>query len=272
MTWISILWWVLLWTWYIYEESSLGENDKCSFNWYVFPNIEVIENTYWTNNIENTVFNTINRDWVWYIKSFKNSKTLVIYWYLLKDTCENLELAIDEMTQALSIRYWLFYFKRRSWEVVVNTASCSIDIAERYDTTFFIPYTVTVNLFDPFLYSDTLVEEYRDTLSPLSEYFTVSLWNERPEPFVLLNLNAWSSVSSLSIDINWEIISIDTSLTAWDTLLINSKNKEVMKSGLQNFKFTWDFQKLNFWTNQINVTYTWTLDATVYVLYYPTYA
>ena len=273
MSWVWLLWTTLLGTWYIYPVWTLPTDAWIAYNGYVFPNVEVIEWSYSSGNFDLSVFDTIRTDWSWYDWAYKTQKTINIRWYIISEDCETLETDIDSMIKACSERFWILQKRRRSWVVTVSKALCSIEFWERRDTSFFMPYTVTITILDPFMYEEDLTEIARENITAsMNNNFTLASGNEKPSPFVYILCKSWTSVSSLSVSINDVIITCNTSLVSWNSLLINHKNKEVMKNWLQNFQFSWEFAKLKFWTNNVKVSYTGTLSADIYLMYYPTYA
>jgi hypothetical protein len=94
-----------------------------------------------------------------------------------------------------------------------------------------MPYTATITILDPFMYDEDIIEESRTgVVAAMDENISVSDGNEKPSPFVFINCGSGTSVTSISVSINDEPITATVSLTDGDELLINHKNKEVMKN------------------------------------------
>jgi hypothetical protein len=248
--------------------------ELASFAWFTFPRVKSIRARYnrWRVNLQS--WERIRSDGRGYDIATVDSKEVVITGTLRADTSALLWDEIDTMIRALGEYNWLFYLARRDGGTsVCNATVVDVDIPEAHYNITFIPYEVTLSILDPFMYDIDLIEEsWTGVVAPMSEVFTLSEWNEKPEPFIYVDCKSWTSITSISIELNGETITSTTSLTNGDSFLVNHKNKEVMKNGLQNLTFVWDFTKLKFGTNTLNISYTGTLNADVYLLYYPTYA
>lgn len=272
MSWTTLLWTVLAWTGYIYPSSS--DPTYISYNWYDFLRVGEIQNRFdrWTLDLSS--YDTIKAHWMWFDQAFIKSKIVIVRWVLSATTSSLLEEEIDSLIRACQKPNQLLKIKRKNWDIVQAYATVTnVIIPEKSYNITFIPYEVEITILEPFLFKWPLSEtSWLSQAWTLSETIAFADWNEVGLPFVLIEFKWWTSATQVTVQIWTKAITVNASFTNWDTLLVNSKNKEVMKWVWNNVSFAWEFPELEFWNNSLDISVVGTYLADIYLLYYPSYA
>lgn len=273
MSWIDTLGTLLLWTWSLYETWDAFNNNQADYNGYIFSLVSVIEANYNNDNYNTTTYSTIYANWDKYWNSRKTAKIYTIQWYLVEASCEALEVEIDAMTKACSQRNKQFRLKRRDGTIIFSNASVAISFEERFDTSFFMPYTATVTVYDGNMYWSVINEQsYEDTVANISTTITNTQGNEQWLPYILLECKVWNTLTSVTV-IVWESsLTVPVALISTDTLLINSRSGEILKNWSPLLGWTWTLPVLEIWSNTFQVLFVGSPNVDVYFMTYPQYA
>lgn len=268
----ALLWSVLMWTGYIYP--IFGDPTYISYNGYDFPKVSEIMNRFDRGSLQLSTYDKIRSHWMWFDQALIKSKEYTVNGILFADTSALLETAIDTMIRACQQSNKVVKIKRRDGTIVQAYGTVtSVNIPEEHYNITFIPYSVTITVLEPFMYQWPLNESERlNQTSTFGEAISYNEWNEIWQPFILMQFDAGTAATGVSIGIGDNVINVNESFASGDTLLVNCKNKEVMKNSNTNVLFTGKFPHLEFWSNQVDITVTGTYDADIYLLYYPSYA
>jgi len=273
MAWCDTLGTLLLWTGFLCDESLELAIWQAYYNGYIFETLPVIEWKYNNNNYTTDTYGTINTNWQKYRQSKKTPKTYTIQWYLLEADCVSLEQEIDKMTKACSQHNKQFKYKRRDGTTLFANASIQLEFGERFDTTFFIPYTATVTVFDGSMYGSVMTEQSRlNTVSNITSIVSYDEGNEQWLPYITITWKAWCSITWIVLSL-WEYtLDIPVTLSDTDVLLINTRGGYIWKNLSQSISWNGELPLLEIWSNTFNVYFTGTPNVDVYLMSYPTYA
>lgn len=273
MAWIDILWNVLLWTWSLYDEWISFTENQAYYNWYVFSTVSVKNWNYNNDNYEVDTYWSINTNWRKYRKDTKNPKIYSIEWYLIEESCVALEEEINRMTIACDIKNQQFKLKRRDWTIVFSNASVKVEFWERFDTTFYIPYTAIVTVYDWSMYWSVIEEQSRlSTTSNISTSIVYNKWNQAWLPYILIQGKPSSSITWVTIIIWDYTLTIPVSINDTDILLVDNRWERILKNWSELLSWTWELPKLKVWSNDFQVLFEWSPNVDVYLMTYPTYA
>lgn len=273
MSWFWVLWTLLLGTGYLYESWDDFTENQAYYNWYIFEYVSVKDWNYNNDNYNEDTYWSIYKDGQTFVRATKSPKTYILQWYLLESDCVSLETEINALTQACSKRNQQFKLKRRDWTIVFSNASVKIQFWERRDTTFFIPYTATVTVYSGNMYGSVINEqELLGTTSNITSSINYTWWNEKWLPYILLDCKTWTSVTWVSVTIGTNTVTIPVTLSNTDTLLINKRSGTIWKNWSPLISWTWPIPRLEIGANSFDVTFEWTPNIDVYLMYYPSYA
>lgn len=272
MSWSTILWTLLMWTGYIYPTT--GDPTHISYNGYDFLKVSKISNRFNRGTLDLSTYDNIRSHWMWFDQAFIKSKDYTVEWILFADTSVNLEIQIDYLTQACQKPNQLLKIKRRDGTITQAYATVTqVDIPEEHYNITFIPYSVTITVLEPFMYAGPLYEEERlNQTGAFGEAMVYEVGNEVWYPFILMNFDAGTTATEVTVGIGEHTITIEEEFEDGDTLLVNCKNKEVMKNSSTSVLFKGTFPHLDFGSNTVSITVDGTYDADIYLLYYPSYA
>jgi len=272
MPWSTLLWTLLMWTGYIYPTT--WDPTHISYNGYDFLKVSKISNRFNRWALDLSTYDNIRSHWMWFDQAFIKNKDYTVEWILFADTSENLEIQIDYLIQACQKPNQLLKIKRRDGTITQAYATVTqVDIPEEHYNITFIPYSVTITVLEPFMYQWPINESERlAQTGAFSEAIMYETGNEIWQPFILMQFDVGTVATQVTISMWWNAITVNESFASGDTLLINCKNKEVMKNWSLDVVRSWTFPHLEFWSNTLDITTTWAYDADIYVLYYPSYA
>lgn len=261
-----------MWTGYIYPTS--GDPTHISYNWYDFPKVSTINNRFNRGSLDLSTYDNIRSHWMWFDQALIKSKEYTVNGILFADTSALLETAIDNMIQACQKANQILKIKRRDGTITQAYATVTqVNVTEEHYNITFIPYSVTITVLEPFMYQWPLNESERlNQTGTFGEAIVYETGNEIWQPFILMQFDVGTTATAVTVQIWSNAITINESFASGDTLLVNCKNKEVMKNSSTNVLFTGTFPHLDFGSNTVNITTTGAYDADIYLLYYPSYA
>jgi len=271
MFWTTLLWTGLLWTWpWLSGFAYLG---LFSYNWYSFETDSVrVKNIAGIEDLDRysfTTYKTAREDGEWYVSRNVDRKKMVITGVLKADSVSELQIAMENMKQALFVPNQEARYRKSDGVMVQTTATCTwLTFNRKHRHLTYVPFTVTLETLKPFFYSSL-----QQTVSFLSQ--TVSfvnsvpnaVWNYKAQPIISVNFNTGlSSVTTITITLNGQIVSATGTFTDSDIVTFDCDRKDVALNSVWEQAYTGSFGDLPIWEANIEVSIDWTRDADIYVL------
>lgn len=276
MFWTSLFWTLLLGTWPgIPTEVYSG---LLSYNDYSFEtsNIRVksIENIENLDSYSFTTYKTARRDWEWYVSWNIDRKRITVKGIIKVDTVSELQEAMESMKQKLFVPNSLLWYRKWDGAMVYTNASCTGLVFNRqYFHLTYVPFECVFETLEPFFYS---IEQQEASFTGKSATFTDTIdnpvGNYKALPIISVNFISWlSGVTTVSINLNGNVVSATWTFTDADILTFNCNTKDVALNSVGWQDYTGVFWDLPIWNNDIEVTVNGTRTADIYVLWYGTY-
>jgi hypothetical protein len=268
------------------------------FNWWTFNQIDILWNAnfpqdsivyngYWLQNaniivsnlsydnwhsINSETFNNPLTDLGWELNYFFRDKTITLNWFMKSDTAENLNISIDTLKKVLWENNKDLDIKV-NWTIRRAKASCinidSLFERQNYNITF-IWFSITFRVVSEFF-----KELQRQTQSLLWQTATfteeiTNRWTVRTNPVFSILLNSVTSVTSISIAMWSNTITMLDTYSASDVIQIDCQNKTVKINSVE-VDYTWTFPVLEVWVNSYTFTINWTKNFDLNLSYFNNY-
>lgn len=257
---------------------SVSSTAAFEYNWYAFGTstfvLKNIPNFQSATNILYDTYNVALAHWGWANWYYIKPKRLVVEWTLHASSASELEDAVDSLKYAMLQNWKILTYTKPNWVILNATASCTnLDVKRsKYHITY-VPVSIEFTILDPFLY-DTEVNETSNagnTSSPFTGTVSVLGCNYEVYPIVYLTYNSATSCTSLSFTMNWSTITVTDTFSAWDIIIIDSKEKDVTINSVSWQDYTGEFPILPLWDTSYSVTSDGTFNLDLIIQWYNTY-
>lgn len=244
--------------------------DDLIFNWFWLQNENFITtklNVWNMPNINLLTYSNPKSDWWWLLDRFYKNRTITIKGHIIGESLDHTQQLIDSLKKALSVKQWYIDFK--VWEtyrrILCTLTNSDIINRESYDVNH-AEYTLTFRAERPFrserVRSSVLFENVNDEINE----DIYNEWSEYSLPTINILVVSASNCDEISVKIWENTLIINTSLTAWDILDINTKNK-IVQLNTSTIDFNWRFPRLEAWNNMLTLNANWTFNFDVNVLF-----
>lgn len=247
--------------------------DDIVYNWLSLSNDDfVITKTNYDSShiLESLTFNRPLTDWIWELNYLFREKVITFEGYVKADTSELLNDELDRIKQILLQPQKNLDIKV-NWTIRRAVASCvnpsSMFFREHYNLTI-IPINIEFRVVEFFKeLTSTNVNLPWKTIDLLEE--TYNDWSAKADPLITIVFNSALSVNSV-VFTNNNSITISETISSWDILIINTKEKEVTINGSQ-IDYSWIFPRLDPWANSFTLDINGTFNYDFNLAYFNTY-
>jgi len=189
-------------------------------------------------------------------------KTINIQWVLKASNKTDLDTLIDEFKLKLSIPNKYLKWKVK-WEVRKIKATLT-DLTFWTKENIYIKFNATFKSQNAFWIKNNMESILIETHSwNLTEDITNEYLPTRP--MFIIGIKTWNITSS-DLKSNWIWLSINTSFTAGDVLIIDWINLSITKNWVE-IDYNWIFPELLTWGNQLTANVVWTYTADISIVY-----
>lgn len=266
--WTNLLWSLILWWWLF--DTAVTPTSQLNYNSYDFERIKRIQNRHNRGDIELWTYTAVRTQWQYFDYANIIQKNITVEWKLRASSSQELEDKMHEMKRKLQEPNKVLYRQSNGSYLQTYATATRVDFLEEYYHLTFMPYIVDLTILDPFFYWDLQEEIFTWITDNVSLWINLTDWDEEARPMILLDFKTWTTASSITVSLNDEPITVQTTLTDWTALLIDHWNESVRKSWI--VEYDWDFTNLKFGNNVLKIEKTWTINVDIYVYYYLTYA
>lgn len=249
---------------------SWGITDQVIFNWFWLQNeffVTTKVNVWNMPGINLLTYENPKSDWGGLLDRFYKQRTITIAWHIHTETSKELNNRIDALKKALSIKQG--YLDMRFWgeyrRILCTLTNSDIINREHYDITH-ANFTLTFRAEKPFWSERTresILFEAVDTEINEDIYNTGS---EYSLPIINILVQSETNLSSITVWIGDDALTVTTSFEANDILKIDTDNKTVTLND-NSVDFTWKFPRLESWVNNLNVVWEGTYSLDISLLY-----
>lgn len=240
-------------------------------NWFRISNITGLDDD---ADFEINTYTRANADGMGIDSIYARKKERTVQGILSSDTPGGLDTAIDQLKATILQRNKYFYYIRRDGTVVRTIANVQkITIDRKYYHITFVPVTIKFISVDPFFYNvnDTEVSFYGQT-ADLNASLLYSGGNAYTYPLIALTFNSATSVTAITITIDWVALSITDTITAGDSIIIDCKQKTIFKNSITPVNYSGLFPKLDRWEKPFLVDINGTFNVDIFASWYDSYA
>lgn len=270
------MYWILFWQSFWYSTGILTQTlEDISFEGYWLQNEIIIteyENFFdgWQSEA-NTFSNPLNH-WLWLVSKYWRWKSLILKWIVKCDSQSSLESKLDEIKKSLRKNEWYLRYKRWDWSYrEIKTICTSVKFSKEFFNIVWCPFEITFQSLDAFFRDVVLLNTFSEniTSSLYVEEITYT-WSEESCPQIYFQFTSASWITSVSMEINWKIITYTWTITTGDILIFDWSKKKVYKNNIEVL-FSWSFPKLYPWSNLVEYSIDWTFNCNVSNVYYVNY-
>lgn len=226
-------------------------------------------------NIEFNTYNTTNVNGEGYSSWFMKRRVINLRGKIICSTKEELAQKKREIRSKLLIPNKKLRRKTEDGLNLYSYASCTgLRFPQEHYHITYCPIEAQFTIPDPLFY-DTHIQEvsYNDQSESFVSSITNDEWSYKTAPtiFVYFGDSGVSGVTSVSVQLWTEILTIEDTFSNGDSIKIDCKNQDVFINGVGGQKYTWMFGSLEVWDTAFAVTIDWTWTVDIAVVWYPAY-
>lgn len=233
------------------------------FNLDNWKNVRVVSSNH--DDIGTMDFDTYKtplQDWGWVLWKYYRKKTIDLVLSIKADTPEEFNDLIDEIKYQTSQTEWTLKitinWKTREWKATCTSLKFN---RNNYNLTWIWNVALTFTCVNPH-------SQERDPLTTnfiwKSWTFQSSIiyeWKAETYPKLYLTMDSGSS-AWMMFELNWFVIQINETLTAWDVIVFDWETKSVFVNNVE-VVYTWPFTPLTYWENIYSITNDWTFSGSL---------
>lgn len=242
--------------------------DQVIFNWFWLQNDYFVctkLNVWNMPGINLLTYDNPKSDGWWLLDRFYKQRTITLIGHIHAWNIKEMEQRIDALKKALSIKQWYLdvRFGTEYRRILCTLTNSDIINREHYDITH-ANFTLTFRAEKPFwserTWESILFEWVEDEINE-------DVYNSGSEyslPIINILVQSETNLSSISVAIGDDTITVPYNFDANDILKIDTDNKTVTVND-DSVDFTGKFPKLESWVNNLNVVGegTYTLDVSL---------
>lgn len=242
--------------------------DAISFNNYWLQNSSIITEWegFWLRDYPDRRINMVDSpqtNWQIYNDSFFWWRTINIQWVLKASNKEDLDDLIDDFKLKLSpANKWLKWKVR--WETRKIKATLS-DLTFWTKENIYIRFNATFRSQNSFWVKNNQESILLENISDNTRTEDITNEYQPTAPMFIIWMKTWT-VTAGTIKSNGVWITLNTSFTAGDILIVNGQNLTVTKNGVA-IDYEWVFPIFETWSNNLVMTATWTYTADLSIIY-----
>jgi hypothetical protein len=255
--------------------SIFSDQDDIVYNWFWFKNSNIIvssiNDSNW-NSVDTQIYNNPLTDLWWELNYFFREKIINIWWFIKQNSQEELINIIDNIkgilwknNQNLDIKV--------NWTIRRAKASC-INIDSIFDKKYYhltlVPFNISFRLIEWF--QKEIISQAQTLISQTAGFTEeiINMWSIRTNPVFNILFNSATSVTEIILTLWQDILTITTTITASDLIIIDCENKIITKNTTE-IDFIWTFPSLEVWVNSYTIAINWTKNFDLSVIYFNNY-
>ena len=261
--------------------------DEVSLVWWTTQQDDIVYNSYWLQNT-NICVNSISYDnwhnvssdtysnpltdlW-WELNYYFREKIVTLTWTLKWNNAEDLNNRIDELKQVLWQNNKDLDIKV-NWTIRRAKASCininSLFDRKHYNITW-IPFTIQFRVVSSFFKELTMQTQ---SFTWLTAWYTEEItnrWTVRTNPTINILISSTTWTNQITFNIWDNTLTINKSLTASDTIIIDCVQKTVKINNI-DVDYSWVFPILEVWVNSYTIWINGTVNYNITLSYFNNY-
>jgi hypothetical protein len=243
----------------------LVEDTKEDLNYYIKYNDYFLHD--WIKTISMISYNNpkeLNYEEAFFSKNFwefynffETKKEIRITWIIKTQTRSELLEEMRKMKKYLYEKNKYLVIKENGEKKQIKWF-CKISFSENHYNINFINFEINFTSFD-----------YLENYEALSFFWNYTTWkfifsnDWSAQSKYWINIIATSNIYGISINVNWNIITINESFISWDIIFIDWYSQTIKKN-TELINFSWEILFLNPWYNEIQINWNGSFDFLIF--------
>lgn len=243
------------------------EQDSIVFDWFSLQNANIITSRIDYDNegtIELNSFNFPKSDGGGVLSKYFRGRTISLECTIKENTAEAFNDLLDTVKKKLRTTEGFLDIKVNGEIRRIKATLTKFDAGRMHYNITFAKVVIEFTAIEPFFYAKDKQSYEFLGMTGTSSFEISNLGSVESLPIFYVIGTAWSNVSSLAITAFGKTLTVSTTITPWDILIISSEDKTVTKNGAE-INYTGFFPIFPPGSNPFTITTVWTtaLDITL---------
>lgn len=184
-------------------------------------------------NIELNSFNFPKSDGGGVLSKYFRGRTISIECTIKSDTAENFNTLLDMVKKKLRTTEWYLDITVNGEIRRIKATLTKFDAGRMHYNVTFTKATLEFTAIEPFFYAKNKQSYEFLGVTGTSSYEVSNDGSVESQPVFYIIGTSWSSVTSLAITAFGKTLTISTTISSWDILIVSSEEKTVTKNGVE---------------------------------------
>ena len=241
--------------------------DSIVFDGFSLQNANIITSRIDYDNqgqVELNTFNFPKSDGWGVLSKYYRGRTITIECTIKSDISTTFNILLDTIKKKLRTTNGYLDIKVNGEIRRIKANLTKFDAGRQHYNVTFTKAIIEFTAVEPFFYAKNK-QSYKFLWVTGSQWYEiVNEWSVESLPTFYIIGTAGSSVTSLSIIAYWKTLTVSTTISSGDILIISSEEKTVTKNGTE-IDYTWFFPIFSAWSNPFTLNTVWTtaIDITI---------